>query len=219
MMNIEEKLNENIDKKYKEFSQSLLPNVNNILGVRIPILRKIAKEIYKNKSLEFLQKQPTSHEEVLLQAMVIGLTKNINLIESFIHKITNWAICDTFCADLKITKTHKKEVYKIIKKYIKSKKEYELRFCFVMLLNYYVEEAYLNDIFKFLNAFKSKDYYAQMAAAWLICVCCTKFPTQTIEFLKETKIDDFTYKKSIQKIQDAFKIDKNIKSICKSMAN
>ena len=218
MMNIAQKLKENTDKKYKEFSQSLLPNVNNILGVRIPILRKIAKEIYKNKNLEFLQKQPTSHEESLLQAMVIGLTKNITLIEPFIHKITNWAICDTFCADLKITKTHKKEVYKIIKKYIKSKKEYELRFSLVMLLNYYVEEDYLTDIFKYLNTFKSKDYYAQMAAAWLICVCCTKFPLQTIEFLKTTNINEFTYKKAIQKIQDAYKIDKNIKNICKSMA-
>ena len=155
----------------------------------------------------------------MLQAMVIGLAKDINLIEPFIPKITNWAICDVFCADLKITKTHKKEVYKIIKKYIKSKKEYELRFSLVMLLNYYVEENYLDDIFKYLNTFKSKNYYAQMAAAWLICVCATNFPTQTIEFLKTTKRDEFTFKKSIQKIQDSFKIDKEIKTICKNLAN
>lgn len=218
-MNIEQKINQNTDEKYKEFSQSLLPNVKNILGVRIPILRKLAKEIYKNKNYDFLNNQPTSHEYALLQAMVIGLAKDINLIEPFIHKITNWAICDTFCADLKITKTHKKEVYKIIKKYIKSKKEYELRFSYVMLLNYYVEEDYLTDIFKYLNSFKSKDYYAQMAAAWLICVCCTKFPLQTIEFLKTTSIDEYTYKKAIQKIQDAYKIDKNIKNICKHLKN
>ena len=218
MININEFLNANKDDKYKVFSQSLLPNVKNILGVRIPILRKISKEIYKTKDFEFLNKAPTSHEEALLQAMIIGLSKDINLIEQFIPYITNWAICDTFCADLKITKTHKKDVYKIIKKYIKSKKEYELRFSYVMLLNYYVEEEYLSDIFKYLNNFKSKDYYAQMAAAWLICVCCTKYPIQTIEFLKTTKIDNFTYKKAIQKIQDAYKIDKNIKNICKSMA-
>lgn len=219
MMYIEQKLKQNIDEKYKLFSQSLLPNVNNILGVRIPILRKIAKELYKNKDFNFLNNKPTSHEECLLQAMVIGLAKNITLIEPFIHKITNWAICDTFCADLKITKTHKREVYKIIKKYIKSKKEYELRFSYVMLLNYYVEEDYLTDIFKYLNSFKSKDYYAQMAAAWLICVCCTKFPLQTINFLKITKIDDFTYKKAIQKIQDAYKINKEVKNICKKLKN
>ena len=58
-----------------------------------------------------------------------------------------------------------------------------------------------------------------MAVAWLICVCCTKFPTQTIEFLKTTKIDRFTYKKAIQKIQDAYKIGNNIKKICKNLAN
>ena len=219
MMNIQEKLGVNADEKYKRFSQSLLPKVNNILGVRIPILRKIAKEIYKNKNFNFLNEIPTSHEETLLQAMVIGLTKDITLIEPFIHKITNWAICDTFCADLKITKTLKKEVYKIIKKYIKSKKEYELRFSLVMLLNYYVEEDYLTDIFKYLNSFRSKDYYAQMAAAWLICVCCTIFPKATIHFLRTTKIDDFTYKKAIQKIQDAYKINKEVKNICKELRN
>ena len=193
MININEFLNANKDDKYKSFSQSLLPNVKNIIGVRIPILRKISKEIYKTKNFEFLNNAPTSHEEALLQAMIIGLCKDTNLIEPFIPYITNWAICDTFCADLKITKTHKKEVYKLIKKYIKSKKEYDIRFSYVMLLNYYVEEEYLSDIFKYLNSFKSKDYYAQMAAAWLICVCCTKYPNQTIEFLKTTKIDNFTY--------------------------
>ena len=218
-MNINELLNSYKDEKYKVFSESLLPNVSNIIGIRIPILRKISKKIYESKDFNFLNNKPISHEEALLQAMVIGLRKDINLIEPFIQNITNWAICDTFCSDLKITKTHKKEVYKLIKKYIKSKKEYDLRFSYVMLLNYYIEEEYLSDIFKHLNSFKSKDYYAQMAAAWLICVCCTKYPTQTIEFLKTTKIDDFTYKKAIQKIQDAYKISKEIKKQCKEIAN
>ena len=46
---IRNKLYEIQDSKYKEFHSSLCPNVNNIVGVQVPKLRKIAKEIARNR--------------------------------------------------------------------------------------------------------------------------------------------------------------------------
>lgn len=43
------------DKKYKEFHSSLCPNVDNIIGVRIPELRKLAKQIAKENPKEFIE--------------------------------------------------------------------------------------------------------------------------------------------------------------------
>ena len=83
------------DKNYQEFSSSLLPGVHNILGVRLPVLRKIAKEIYKEDRESFLSTSPLYFEEKLLQSMVIGLLKEedcseiLEKIAGFIPQIDN----------------------------------------------------------------------------------------------------------------------------------
>ena len=43
---IRQKLLELAEADYQKFSSSLLPNIDNVLGVRLPKLRKLAKEIY-----------------------------------------------------------------------------------------------------------------------------------------------------------------------------
>ena len=206
------------DKNYQEFSSSLLPGVHNILGVRLPVLRKIAKEIYKEDRESFLSTSPLYFEEKLLQSMVIGLLKEedcseiLEKIAGFIPQIDNWSVCDCFCSSLKYTNKNKPVMWNFIKKYAFSDKEYEIRFSHVMMLNYFIEKDYLDEIFSLLNIFKSDKYYAQMGAAWLISICFIKFPNETLTFLKTTGIDNFTYNKAIQKICESFRVDKETKS-------
>lgn len=196
------------DEKYKIFSSSLIPNIDNLLGVRLPILRKLAKEIVRGDWEEFLNAKCQYMEETMLQGMVIGLKGNLSHVERFIPKINNWSVCDSFCCSLKFTKDNQSEVWEFIQKYLNSNKEYDIRFGAVMILNYFVEEKYLEKIFEFINRFSSEKYYAQMAVAWLVSVCFTKFPDKTMDFLKHTKLDDCTYNKSIQKITESLKTDK-----------
>lgn len=154
---IKEKLFELQDSKYKEFHSRLCPGTNNIIGVRVPVLRNYAKELVKEYGIEKLLGQIDNkyYEEIMLQGMIIGLTKEEfstiqNKIEKFIPKIDNWAVCDTFCAGLKITKKYKKEMWNFIQKYLKSDREFEIRFGVVMILDYYVEELYLEKDFEIL---------------------------------------------------------------------
>lgn len=215
-MNIKERLLKEADETYKNFNQKLIPNINNILGVRVPILRKISKEIYKNNWQEFLKLQPEYFEEKMLQAMVIGLVKDESLlilkyIDSFIPQIDNWAVCDCFCSSLKFAKNNKELVWDFLHKYINSNKEYEIRFVLVMLLNYYIEAKYLNKIFEIIESYQYNDYYAHMGAAWLVSICYIKYPEKTIKYLTNSKIDTKTYNKSIQKIIESNKIDKKTK--------
>ena len=220
-MNIKERLLKEADETYKNFNQKLIPNINNILGVRVPILRKISKEIYKNNWQEFLKLQPEYFEEKMLQAMVIGLVKDESLlilkyIDSFIPQIDNWAVCDCFCSSLKFAKNNKELVWDFLHKYINSNKEYEIRFVLVMLLNYYIEEKYLNKIFKIIENYQYNDYYAHMGAAWLISICYIKYPEETTKYLLNSNIDTKTYNKSIQKIIESNKIDKKTKNKLKT---
>ncbi len=215
-MNIKERLLKEVDKTYKDFNQKLIPNINNILGIRVPVLRKISKEIYKNNWQDFLKQEPQYFEEAMLQGMVIGLIKDepnaiLEYIETFIPQINNWAVCDCFCSSLEFTKNNKELVWNFLHKYLNSSKEYEIRFVLVMLLNYYIEAKYLNKIFEIIESYQYNDYYAHMGAAWLVSICYIKYPEKTIKYLTNSKIDTKTYNKSIQKIIESNKIDKKTK--------
>ena len=104
-----------------------------------------------------------------------------------------------------------------MQKYLNSNKEYEIRFVLVMLLNYYIEEKYLYNIFKIIEQYQYNDYYAHMGAAWLISICYIKYPKETTKFLINSNLDTKTYNKSIQKIIESNKIDKRTKNKLKTL--
>lgn len=224
-MNLVDEIRQNLiieaEEEYKIFSSSLLPNVNNILGVRLPKLRKFSKVIIKENWQEYLNFEPKFFEEIMLQGFVIGLLdidfKDIlEFIEMHIPKITNWSLCDSFCCSLKKVNVNKERFWEFLQRYFKSKEEYEARFAYVMALNFYVEEKYLNSIFAIINNFDNQKYYAKMAVAWLVSVCFVKFPRETENFLMTTKIDKETFNKSIQKIIESKQINKDLKCRVKS---
>lgn len=216
-MNIRKRLLQEADEKYRTFSATLIPNINNLLGVRLPVLRKIAKEIAQSNWYEFLNSECQYMEEVMLQGMVIGLCGSLKDIQSFVPKIDNWSVCDSFCCSLKFISQNKSKYWEFLQQYLYSEEEYQIRFGLVILLNYFVEIEYLPKIFDILNKFSSKKYYAQMAAAWLISVCFVNYEQETLEFLSTTKLDNFTYNKSIQKIIESNKVDKTTKNKIRKM--
>ena len=210
---IKEKLFTLSDKKFHDFHSALCPGTNNIIGIRVPVLRDYAKEIYKEKDWKKTIKEIDNeyYEEIMLQGMLIGQSKDdiniiIRYVEDYVPKIDNWAICDTFCAGLKITKKYKKEMWKVVKKYLKSKNEFEIRFAVVMILNYYIGDEYLQEIYKMLGNIKNEDYYVKMAVAWAISVCLIKYYDETIAYLKNANINDWTYNKAIQKAIESYRI-------------
>ena len=111
------------EQKYRDFSQALIPGSRPILGVRIPKIRELAKEIAKGDWKNYLDKAcDDSFEEVDLQGFVIGYVKAdyeilLPYIKNYVTKINDWSLCDGFCASLKIVKKHKKEI-KDVEKFI-----------------------------------------------------------------------------------------------------
>lgn len=223
--NIKKKLFELSDEEYRNFHGKLCPETKNILGVRVPVLRNYAKELFKEKDWKQTIKQIDNeyYEEIMLQGMLIGQAKNedINIIlehiEKFVPKIDNWAVCDVFCAGLKITKKYKNEMWNFIQKYLKTDKEFELRFAIVMILDYYIEEEYLNKDFMIFDKIKNDGYYVKMAVSWAISICLIKFYDETIKYLETSKIDNWTYNKAIQKAIESYRISQEKKEVLKRM--
>ena len=220
--NVRKQLLENADNKYKTFSSSLIPNIDNVLGVRLPTLRKIAKEIYKNNQWkEFLNQNSLKYmEEIMLQGMVIGLldlpiSECLKYVENFVPKINNWSVCDSFCCGLKFVEKNKNAVWSCIQPYFTSENEFEIRFAFVILLNFFIVENYVDNCIKLIDEFKNDKYYAQMAVAWCLSICYIKFPEKTLEYLKKSNLDNWTFNKSIQKICESLRVDKDTKNMLK----
>ena len=221
------KLFELQDLKYKIFQSSLCPDVNTIIGVRIPVLRKYAKELLTEYYLEDLLKDigDNYYEETMLKGMLIGLDKNLSIdmlikhIKEFVPKIDNWAVCDTFCGGLKITKKYKKEIWKLIFEYAKSEKEFEIRFAIVMILDYYIEDKYLKQDFQFFSNVKNKEYYSKMAVAWAVSVCLAKYYVETVKWLNsnDCKLDVFTFNKAIQKAIESYRITEEQKKYLRTL--
>lgn len=222
---IKEELYNLRDKKYQEFHSSLCPGTNNIIGVRVPILRGYAKDLAKEYKIEELLKEIDNeyYEEIMLKGMLMGLEKtDVKVlqkhIEEFVPKIDNWAVCDVFCGGLKATKKHKEEMWEFIQKYLKSNKEFEIRFGVVMILSYYIDEEHLEKNFEIFNKITSDAYYVQMAVAWAISICLIKFYDKTVEYLKlAAKLDDFTYNKALQKGIESYRISDEQKQELRKM--
>ncbi|HBG2474946.1 TPA: DNA alkylation repair protein, partial [Clostridioides difficile] len=151
------------DIKYRDFNKKLIPGTENIIGIRVPNLRKLSKEISQGNWKEFLEvAEDTYYEEVRLQGMVIGninsnFEETLYYVKRFIPKIDNWSVCDGFCSDLKSMKKYKENMYDILKKYVYSKNPWEIRFALVMFLIYYVDDKHIKEIFEYCNNIQSEE--------------------------------------------------------------
>ena len=210
------------EEKYRIFTASLTPGKENILGVRLPLLRKMAKNILKGDWRTYLlEANDDSMEEVMLQGMVIGGSKaeveeKLKLATGFIPKIDCWSVCDCFCGTLKIATTNQEQVWEFIQPYFKSENEYDLRFGIVMLLHYLSPE-YAPHAFAHFNQVKHEGYYVKMAVAWVLSMYYVNMPELTMEYLKLNDLDNFTYNKTLQKIIESLRVDQVTKERIRNM--
>ena len=224
---IKELLLSQADEKYRSFHLKLVPGLSlPMIGVRLPVLRKIAKEIskkYLEEILAFLNSEGQYYEEVMLQGLVIGYMKctpeeRLAFIREFVPKIDNWAVCDCFCSSLKFTEKNKELVFDFLADYFQSEAEYDQRFAYVMSMDYFLEEPYLEQVFARIDDKVLNGYYSQMAVAWCLSVAYVKAPQETVDFLKTATLDDFTYEKSLQKIRESLRVSPAEKEKIKAMS-
>lgn len=211
------------DLKYKEFHSKLIMS-DKLIGVRTPELKRIAKVIARSNYEEFFKENRHElYEENLVHGLVLGYLKlDFNelkhFVDDFIPYIDNWAVCDATVANLKVYKKNKTRdiVFNEIKNYLKNDNPWINRFGYVLLLEYFLEEKYMDEIFELCEDYKDH-YYVKMAIAWLISMCYIKYKGRTITFLKKHKLDIWTHNKAIQKIIDSYRVENMDKVILRGL--
>ena len=225
-MNIESLLTEYINNDYKLFHKKICHTKYEILGVKIPILRKISKDLLKKYNYQDIVNNLDLkyYEHIMIYGFIIANVKvsyeeKIKLIDNYLPFIDNWAICDTFISELKFINKYKQEFLEYTLSLLYSDKEYYLRFGIVVLLDYYINDEYIDKVLNKMLEIKSDFYYVKMAISWCLSICLIKHFDKTIDFLtiNKNKFDEWTYNKALQKGIESYRISKDNKVLLKSM--
>ena len=210
------------DLNYREFHRKLLKNDSiNVLGVRTPIMKSIAKK-YKSSVDEIMSFPDEYYETTFIKLSAVALLpyeKFVGYIDKCVPLIDNWATCDCFTP--KCIEKHKDEFLPYIFNYLSEDKEFYQRFALTTLLHYYVEEKYLQTLLEAIKKADTKYYYVHMAAAWLIAEILVKHYDKAVKFLTAQTslefLDKKTHNKAIQKAVESYRLSQEQKTYLKGL--
>ena len=222
-MEIQKELFSLQDKEYMKFLSKLTPNVSEdtIIGVRIPEIRKLAKKLVKNNEYEdFLKELPHKYyDENLLHGAIISENKDfencIELLNSFLPFIDNWAVCDTISP--KIFKKHKKELIEKVKEWSQSDKTYICRFGVEMLMTHFLDEDFKKEYLEMVANIYSEEYYVKMVVAWFFATALAKQWDYAVIYLENNRLDVWVHNKTIQKARESLRILEDKKGYLKGL--
>lgn len=223
MNELQAKLFELQDLKYRDFHSRLMPGIDKetIIGIRTPVLRKFAKEFAKAEEAEaFLQELPhTYYEENNLHMMLITGIGDYDVciaeVKRFLPYINNWATCDLPMP--KCFGKRKKELIPVVKKWIGSDYTYVIRYGIGALMNFYLDEDFKPEYIELVASVQSEEYYVNMMIAWYLATALAKQWDATIPYLEERKLSPWVHRKTIQKAVESYRITDEQKVYLKTL--
>lgn len=220
--NFREYLKNLSDESYKEFNSRLIPDTPLVHGIRIPALRKIAKEILKGNYIEFLSVPKTSyHEEVIIEGLVMAGAKSdyaqtLEYMKAFTDKIYNWAINDT--VSFKKIKNHTDRFINDVDWFIYNENPWAQRCGFLHLMGFCLTDENIDAVLKKVDSADSDFYYVQMMQAWLLATAIAKQRDKTMDYLiHPNNLNERTFKMTVKKARESFRVSKEDKEFLKSL--
>ena len=204
---IQQQLFELQDLKYRDFHAKLVPgmNVNDIIGVRTPELRKFAKQLAKDERVgDFLAVLPHRYlDEMNLHGFIISELKDYNEcleeIERFLPYVNNWATCDLISPKAFKQKKNRVRLIEDIKRWMASDEPFIIRFGIEMLMSFYLDEDFKPEYLKWVSDIRHEHYYVKMMVAWYFATALAKQWESTLPYIVESTLEKWTHNKAIQK--------------------
>lgn len=224
MTEIQKILYSNRDDKNAKFQASLTPGVDEdkFMGVRVPVVRKIAKEIYTDKELveEFLKELPHEYfDENMLHAVLISMESDydrfVEKLEAFFPYIDNWAVSDTIAC--KSAKKNPEHLIKDAIRWAKSDKTYTCRVGVDFIMSYYLNDYFKAEYNEIISKIVSDEYYVNMMVAWYFATALAKQWEATIPYIEEKKLSVWVHNKTIQKSVESFRVTNEHKDYLRTL--
>lgn len=132
---------ENSEEEYRKFLGSLLPGEKNMLGIRLPVLRKKAKELARGDWKGEWETEDRYFEEIMLRGMMISYVKGdmdemLPYIADFIPRVNNWSVCDSVFAKMDVLRTDRERTWQFIQPYLYSDQEFEVRVGIIIMMQH-----------------------------------------------------------------------------------
>jgi len=222
-MNIREELFNLKDEEYRKFNSKLIPTVapELVIGVRTPLLRKLAKEFAKgSEATAFLKQLPHKYyEENNIHALLIAEMDNFNCAiratEQFLPYVDNWATCDT--PSPKVFRQNTQQLLPHIEKWLNSSHTYTVRYGIKALMDMFLDESFDVKYLEMVSRVESNEYYVNMMIAWYFATALAKQPKATLPYVETKRLKKWVHNKTIQKAIESYRIDKNTKDYLKTL--
>ena len=221
-LDIRERLYELADENYADFQAKLTPTVERgkFIGVRVPLARKLAKEIYgAGQYADFLKELPhRSYDENMLHGLILSEIKDYDTciaeIDRFLPFVDNWAVCDTISP--KCFAKNKERLMEKIVEWSASEKVYTSRFGVEMLMSHFLDADFREEYLEIPARVRGEDYYVKMMVAWFFATALAKQWEATVPYVEQKRLETWTHNKTIQKAVESYRITDEQKQYLKS---
>ncbi|HKL58267.1 MAG TPA: DNA alkylation repair protein [Sphaerochaeta sp.] len=220
------RINHLIDPSYAKFSEKLKASQRQILGIRMPDLTKVSKELAKTENTtfldEFLLYPSVCYEEVILAYKVFGhlkldLSQSTHYLEKLLAYNDSWASNDCLCSAFTAPKKDQGGYWPLIKSYLASPNPWDIRFATITMMNCYLTDGYACEVLKLLQAIHSDHYYVNMGLAWTFATAVAKQRDLAFPYLEKGMLNEEVRKKAIQKCIESFRVSSEDKALLRSM--
>lgn len=216
---INQKLHSLAESDYKRFNERIISTGYETLGVRLPALRKLAKELVASPGLQtYLDNaEYTTYEHILLYGLVLGQLKKPSIemifryVDPLILKFDNWAHVDTIISSLKVFGKHPGEVSAHFLPLKTHEGEFAKRTFVIILMDFFMDETCIDSTLKHLAEVPQGQYYVDMAIAWALSLGLVRFPAKTLPLLEQRVFSRFVHNKAIQKARESYRVPQEMK--------
>lgn len=198
------------NEAYAEFNQRIVNTKMPVVGVRVPDLRRLARELAPDMSAadisELLTVQDESFDYVLLCGLLITHTRlddqtAIDLTKQYLPQVDSWAHIDVFIE--KKRRFAGELWWNFALESLQSEAELTVRYGVISLMTNFLDEAHIDQVFAALRDIKHDGYYVKMALAWLYATAAVQFFELTLAELENGHADVWTRNKAYQKMRES----------------
>lgn len=229
---IKKELEQNAKSSQNPYYTKVVPNSMPCIGVKVPVLRTLAKRIAKGDYQTFLRDFPEEYlEHQALKAFVLGYAKDdidtiLEYATAFVPSIQDWMVNDAFCQTFSISRKYPERVWEWLMQYLpvsdESQRfdpsgEYPQRVVAVTLMSHYLNDDYYERVLEILPKLTHPAYYTKMGVAWAVATAYAKYPAATKVLLDEHMLDPWTHNKSIQKMIESFRVSEEDKVMLRTL--
>lgn len=225
MKKITEKILELQDMEYREFTARLIPDIDKkrIVGVRLPQLRTLAKEIVREgKGDAVLTELPHYYtDENNLHALVLAELKDydrtIEELDRFLPYVDNWATCDSMKPKAFKRNENKEKLLADIRRWLNSEHPFTIRFAISMLMTHFLDNDFREEYLDWVAAVENEHYYVRMMVAWYFATALAKQYDATLPYLMARRLKKWTHNKAIQKATESLRITQEQKQLLRTL--